>query len=151
METLYFYKHTLWHRLSQRWARLRVKCSRREERGEGKETEELKERGDKKSERGRGLDSEGERIWGLALNLFMALPAATPERSGNQQLNGRPQLKVTHLRTKIEDTTLCVGTHDSNLLSEAPSWMFPLLNNVNKDHFYTSGITTVLGGGPLRT
>lgn len=31
------------------------------------------------------------------MNQFTALPAATPERPGNQQLNGPRYLKVTHL------------------------------------------------------
>lgn len=38
----------------------------------------------------------GEIFAGLAAYQFLALPAATPRRPGNQQLNGRHYLKVTH-------------------------------------------------------
>lgn len=65
---------------------------------------------DKDTERGGGAERKrrqkntggrfrlgGENFSGLAANQFMALPAATPRRPGNQQLNGPHYLKVTHI------------------------------------------------------
>lgn len=46
----------------------------------------------------------GEIFAGLAAYQFLALPAATPRRPGNQQLNGRHYLKVTHAHPPHEPT-----------------------------------------------
>lgn len=63
----------------------------------------------------------GEIFAGLAAYQFLALPAATPRRPGNQQLNGRHYLKVTHAHTHTLPTHQHKHSTQIRLYSNVPT------------------------------
>lgn len=83
--------------MGQAGSQIHSKARRKGTKTQREREKEGVEKGGKKYEWERDLNYEVKIFSALAANQFTALPAATPRRPGNQQLNGPHYFKVTHI------------------------------------------------------